>query len=141
MSEHSMIEERPLPDITDVAAPFWEATRRHELVVQYCAACNTAQFPPEISCTECGAPDLTWRPVSGRARLYSWTVAHPPLLPYFAARAPWPVVAVELEEGPRMVSRLIDVPIDDYAFDLPLEVAFEDIDEEISLVVFKRAGG
>jgi hypothetical protein len=76
--------------------------------------------------------------VSGRASLYSWTVAHPPLLPYFQGRAPWQVAAVELEEGPRMVTNLIDVPIDQYRIGMPLEAAFEDMSEEITLVVFRR---
>jgi hypothetical protein len=75
--------------------------------------------------------------VSGRATLYSWTVAHPPVLPYFQERAPWPVVAVQLEEGPRMVTNLIDVPAEEYRIGMPLQAAYEDIDEELSLVVFR----
>ena len=82
---------------------------------------------------------MTWTPVSGRATLYSWTVAHPPLLPFFAERSPWPVVAVQLEEGPRMVTNLIDVAPEHYEAGLPLLVDFEDVDDEVTLVVFRRA--
>ena len=75
--------------------------------------------------------------MSGGATLDSWTVAHPPILPYFQERVPWPVVAVELEEGPRMVTNLIDVRVAQYEIGMPLQVAFEEIDEELSLVVFR----
>ncbi len=133
-----MITERPLPEITSLTAPFWSAARSHRLVVQRCQACGAYRFPPEFACSACGSPQATWVPMSGRASLYSWTVVYPPLLPYFSERAPWQVAAVELEEGPRMVTNLIDVPIDQYRIGMPLEAAFEDMSEEITLVVFRR---
>ena len=133
-----MISERPLPEITPLTEPFWSAARSRRLVVQRCDACSAYQFPPELACTACGSPDTRWVPVSGRATLYSWTVAYPPLLPYFQEHAPWPVVAVELEEGPRMFSNLVDVPVDDYRIGMPLQADFQDVDEETTLVVFRR---
>ncbi len=143
MDQPGMIEPQPLPGITPLSEPFWSATRKHELWVQRCKRCERSQFPPEISCTHCGAEPsaVEWVRASGRARLYSWTIAHPPLLPYFAERAPWPVVAVDLEEGVRMVSRLVDVPVEEYAIDMKLQVDFDDVDKEISLVVFRRQEG
>jgi uncharacterized OB-fold protein len=83
--------------------------------------------------------ESTWLPVSGRAALYTWTVAHPPLLPFFAERAPWPVAVVQLEEGPRMATNLIDVPVEEYVAGMSLIVDFEDVDDEVTLVVFRRA--
>lgn len=139
--EPGMIAERPLPEITPLTEPFWKAAKEGRLVLQRCEACQARQFPPEVACTGCGSPEVRWVEVSGRASLYSWTVAHPPLLPYFQEHAPWPVVAVQLEEGPRMITNLVDVPVEEYQMDMPLEVAFEDIDEEITLVVFRRRGG
>ena len=136
--EPGMIVERPLPEITPLTEPFWTAAKSHQLVLQRCADCKAYQFPPEVACTACGSPNTAWTQVSGRATLYSWTVAYPPLLPYVQKHAPWPVVAVQLEEGPRMISNLIDVPIEEYRMGLALEVAFEDIDDEITLVLFRR---
>ncbi|MCH8900807.1 MAG: OB-fold domain-containing protein [Chloroflexi bacterium] len=133
----AMITERPLPEVTPLTEPFWSAARSHRLVLQRCKACNAYRFPPEVGCYACGSPEAVWSEVSGRATLYSWTVAHPPILPYFQERVPWPVVAVELEEGPRMVTNLIDVPVEEYEIGMPLQVAFEEIDEELSLVVFR----
>jgi uncharacterized OB-fold protein len=133
-----MLSERPLPEVTPLTEPFWAAAREGRLVVQRCEACHAHQFPPEVACTHCGAPNLAWTPVSGRATLYSWTVAHPPLLPYFAERAPWPVVAVQLEEGPRLVTNLLDVPVEEYEFGMPLVAEFEPVSDDVTLVVFRR---
>jgi uncharacterized OB-fold protein len=77
--------------------------------------------------------------VSGRAALWSWTVGHPPLLPFFAARAPWPVVIVQLAEGPRMVSTLVDVRVEQYETGMPLVADFEDVSDDVTLVAFRRA--
>jgi uncharacterized OB-fold protein len=132
---------RPLPEITPLTAPFWDAARRRELVVQRCGACGAWRFPPEVGCYACGSRDVRWERVSGRAVLYTWTVAHPPLLPFFSERAPWPVAVVQLEEGPRLVTTLAGVAIDDYAFGMPLQADFEDAGGGVTLVVFRRADG
>lgn len=134
-----MVAERPLPLVTPLTEPFWTAARERRLVLQRCLQCGKFRFPPEIGCFYCGSLAAEWTPVSGRATLYSWTIAHPPLLPYFQQRAPWPVVAVSLEEGPRMVSNIIDIPPEEYQFGLPLEADFQDVAPDVTLVVFRRA--
>ena len=133
--------QRPLPQITPLTEPFWSAARERRLVVQRCDGCGAYRFPPEVACFYCGSLRASWTPVTGRAVLYSWTVAHPPLLPFFQERAPWPVAAVQLEEGPRLVTNLVDVPIDEYRVGMPLLVDFQDVEEGITLVVFRQAEG
>lgn len=135
----AMIAERPLPEMSPLTEPFWTAARSHQLVIQQCEACGTYRFPPEVGCHACGSTAAAWQPVSGRAVLYSWTVTYPPLLPYFQERVPWPVVIVQLDEGPRLVSNLPDVPVEEYRIGMPLQVDFDDIDDELSLVVFRPA--
>lgn len=139
MSQSAMIDVRPLPAVTELTEPYWSAARQRELVLQHCGDCEKPQFPPEVSCTHCGSASLSWERASGRARLYSWTIAHPPLLPYFAARAPWPVSAVELEEGVRLVTQIVGLEVEDYVFDMPLIADFEPVDDEVTLVVFRPA--
>lgn len=139
MTQQDMIAQRPLPEITPLTAPFWSAARERRLEIQRCDGCRTLRFPPEVGCFACGSMQATWVPVSGRATLFSWTVAHPPLLPYFAERAPWPVAVVQLEEGPRMATNIVDLAVEDYSFGLPLIVVFEDVDDEVTLTVFRRA--
>lgn len=133
-----MIADRPLPEITPLTEPFWSAAKSRRLVIQRCDECRAHQFPPEPACTSCGSARISWVPASGRASLYSWTLAYPPLLPYFEQRAPWPVAAVQLEEGPRMVTNLVDLPVEEYRTGMPLEADFEDVSEDVTLVVFRR---
>ncbi|MGE4650360.1 MAG: OB-fold domain-containing protein [Myxococcota bacterium] len=140
MDHPDMLAARPRPAIEAHTAPFWQAARQHQLVLPRCTACDELQFPPEASCRRCGAPDFEWIPASGRATLYTWTLCHPPLLPFFSKHAPWAVAAVELEEGLRMVTRVADVPLDEYEIGMPLVADFEEIDDEHTLVVFRRPG-
>jgi len=134
-----MIAQRPLPEITPLTEPFWSALREHKLIVQRCDSCQALRFPPEVGCFECGSAASAWAEMSARATLWSWTVGHPPLLPFFAERAPWPVVVVQLEEGPRMVTNIADVPVESYEFGLSLVADYEDVADDVTLVVFRRA--
>jgi len=100
-----------LPDLSDVDAQgFWEGCAKGELRVQRCAACGEVRFPPRPMCPACRSIESDWQAVCGRGRIWSFVVAHPPLLPAYAEFAPYPVVTVELEEDPalRMVGNLLD---------------------------------
>jgi uncharacterized OB-fold protein len=133
-----MIAERPLPEITELTEPFWTAAKARRLEIQRCDDCGAYRFPPEYGCAACSSMNYTWTEVSGRAELYTWTAVYPPLLPYFAERAPWPLAFVQLEEGPRMATNLPGIDLSDYEIGMALQADFEDINEEITLVVFKR---
>ena len=139
--EQSMTGARPLPELSGIAEPFWVAARDRRLVIQCCLECRAFRFPPEIACFHCGSMEYEWAPMSGRATLYTWTVAHPPLLPFFRERSPWPVAVVQLEEGPRLVTNIAGLSVDEYAIGMPLQADFEDVEGGVTLVVFRRAGG
>ncbi|MFI9646720.1 Zn-ribbon domain-containing OB-fold protein [Streptomyces sp. NPDC052040] len=100
----------PVPD--EDGAPFWEYAARGELRVQTCADCGEPRFPPRPCCPHCRSFTSEWRPVSGKGRIWSYVVPHPPLLPAYAARAPYNVVVVELAEEPRirLVGNLVTAP-------------------------------
>ncbi len=92
-----------LPDLDEpTAAGFWEGCARGELVVQACGACGRRRMPPGPMCPHCQSTDVRWEPTSGRGRVWSFIVAHPPLLPAFAAVAPYNAIIVELEEDPML---------------------------------------
>ena len=102
-----------LPDLDDAdSAPFWAGTARGELLVQTCADCGRRRMPPRPMCSACRSVKLEWKPLSGRGRIWSYVVPHPPLLPAYQALAPYNVVVVELEEDPslRLVGNLIASP-------------------------------
>jgi uncharacterized protein len=110
-------EPRPTPE----TRPYWEATTRHELVAHRCATCDAATQHPRAVCA-CGSTELAWQPCSGRARLHSYVIVHKPE-PVFAADAPFVLAVVELEEGVRMTTRVVDVePLPEH---LPLDLSLE----------------
>ncbi|MFD4026967.1 Zn-ribbon domain-containing OB-fold protein [Streptomyces sp. NPDC058576] len=93
-----------LPVVDEDGAPFWEYAARGELRVQACAsaACGELRFPPRPCCPHCGSFERDWREMSGRGRLWSYVLPHPPLLPAYAEQAPYNAVLVELVEAPHI---------------------------------------
>jgi uncharacterized OB-fold protein len=139
-----MIEGTPLP-ITDdpIDAPFWAAALEGRLVVQRCRGCGKRRFPPRPMCPACQSMELAWEPMSGRGRVWSFVVPHPPLLPSFAAIAPYAVVLVELEDDPsiRMVGNLVpsatgeinEVDPRTVTIGMPVRVVFQTVASDVAL--------
>jgi uncharacterized OB-fold protein len=128
---------KPLPQITPEMAPFWEAARRHELVVQRCRGCGERRFPARDLCNRCLAREADWVPVSGRGTIFSFVVMHQVYHPGFADSVPYAVVVVELEEGARMISNLVECPLGDIRIDMPVEVVFEELTPDVTLPKFR----
>lgn len=91
---------RPLVDAD--GAPYFEYAARGELRIPACARCGEALFPPRPMCPHCQGTEFEWKRMSGRGHVWSFAVPHPPLLPDYAALAPYPVVVVELAEDRRL---------------------------------------
>ena len=98
----------PEPVADDDTRAFWDAAREQRLVVQHCATCRRWIWQPRPLCPSCHTPDPPWEEVSGAGRVLSWTVVHPPVLRAWANDVPFAVLLVELDEGVRMVGRLVD---------------------------------
>jgi uncharacterized OB-fold protein len=145
----STVEGMLLPDPDDDSRPFWEGTAKGELRVQACAACGRLRFPPRPMCPACHSVEASWRILSGRGTIWSFVVAHPPLLPAYAALAPYNVVVVALEEDPtiRLVSNLVASPdsgineVDPAGIRIgePVRVVFQRVSEDVVLPRFVRA--
>ena len=129
---------RPLPEGDRVLAPFFAAAKEHRLVVQRCARCGSLRFPPRELCTSCLSTDVEWADVSGRGEIFSFNVMHQVYHPAFAAEVPYAVVVVKLEEGPKMISNLVDCPVDEIRIGMPVEVVFETMTDAITLPKFRR---
>ena len=138
-----------LPDTEDeVAAPFWAGTARGELLVQACAACGAWRMPPRPMCPRCRSVELRWDTTSGRATIWSFIVAHPPLLPAYAELAPYNAIVVALDEDPtiRFVGNLLaraegainEVDPATIEIGTPVRVVFQRI-EDVSLPRWVRA--
>jgi uncharacterized OB-fold protein len=100
----------PLPQPDAVSAPYWQALADGHLAFQRCDACNGTWLPPRAECPHCLSPRWHWDRASGRGKLISWVVYHVPYHPAFADRVPYAVAVVELAEGPRLISNVIDAP-------------------------------
>ncbi|AEG48285.1 protein of unknown function DUF35 [Sphingobium chlorophenolicum L-1] len=137
----SISPQRPLPLPDPLSEPFWAAARRHELHMRKCDACAALAYPPEIACRACGGSEAHFVPVSGRATLQSWTVLHEPPSPGFRDRLPVILAVVELEEQARLLmsADLVDIAPGDLRIGLPLEVRFEDVTDDCTLVQFAPA--
>lgn len=105
----TMAADFPMPEITELNRPFWDALRQGQLLVQRCS-CGHAWLPARRECPSCLQPGATWERVSGRGRLYSWVVYHTAYHPAFADRLPYAVALVELDEGPRLLAGVVDDP-------------------------------
>lgn len=131
---------RPVPYPDEDSEEFWSAAARHELALQKCAACGRFRFPPRPMCPRCRSMESAWERASGRGRVWSWVVAHPPVLPAFAERVPFNVAVIQLEEGVRMIGNLLDCANEDIREGMPVRVTFEDVEEGIALPQWTPAG-
>ena len=130
----------PQPD-DDLVAAFWEHCAREELRFQRCGQCKTWRHLPRLRCAQCGSAEFSWERSSGKGRVYSWTVTHQSPIRAFAAKAPWAVLVVELDEGVRMVAGLVEAKPDVLRLDLPVEVVFERMSPEWALPQFRPRKG
>ncbi len=131
---------KPLPTLRDLAGEFYGWCRRHELRIQRCDGCATWRHVPRELCASCGSWAWTWERAGGRGRVFTWTVAERPMHPAFASGVPYAAVVIELDEGVRIVSRVDGCAPDELAIGMPVEVAFDDVTDEVTLPVFRRAG-
>jgi uncharacterized OB-fold protein len=139
VSGEAQVQGKPLPQISAAMAPFFEAARRKELVVQRCRGCGALRFPARDRCSACLAREADWAPVSGRGKIFSLAVMHQVYHPGFASEVPYAVVLVELDEGPRLVSNVVGCPPGELRVGMPVEVAFEAVTPEVTLPKFRVA--
>ncbi len=128
---------KPLPQPGPDMVPFFEAARRRQLVVQRCGGCGTLRFPARAICSHCLSREATWMPVSGRGTVFSFAVMHQAAHPGFASEVPYAVVVVELDEGPRLLTNVVDCPVGDVRIGMPVEVVFDDVAPDVTLPKFR----
>lgn len=125
----------PKPGITHDNRFFWEGLAQHRLLIQRCASCGRLQHPPAPMCPGCHGFEMDAIEASGRGTVHSFVVAHHPPIPPFAY--PNVIALVELEEGTRLVSRLVGVEPEDVAIGMRVAVEFERIDDEFVVHQFR----
>jgi uncharacterized protein len=98
----------PLPEPTPLTKPYWDALAQGHLVYQRCRRCGHAWLPPREECPDCLHPDWEWTRASGRGHVVSWVVFHHAYHEAFKTRLPYNVSLVELEEGPRLLTNIVN---------------------------------
>jgi len=129
---------KPLPLLEGLAKDFYGHCKRGELRFQRCSDCGRWRHVPRDMCAECGSWSWEWARSSGRGRVFSWTVVVRALHPAFQASCPYAPVVIEMEEGVRILSEMTDCAPDELEIDLPVEVVFEDVSEDVTLPKFRR---
>lgn len=119
------------------STPFWEAVGREELRLQRCTACGAWRMPPGPMCPTCRSAESEWVPASGRGTIHSWVTYMES--PHPAFEAPYVVVLVELEEGVRIVSNPAGIEPGDLYIGMPVEITYEQVDDELTVFKFKQA--
>ena len=118
---------------------YWEKCRSHELWLRHCRACGNVYFYPRDICPDCFSRDTDWVQSSGRGILHAFSIVHRGPTPAFRDSVPYVAALVELEEGARIPTNLVEVEPDPAAIicGMAVEVVFEDLDDTISLPKFR----
>ena len=129
--------EKQLPVPTSETQPYWEGCLKHELRIQKCQACGHHQFYPRLYCTDCMSDQVEWVTASGRGTVLSFTIVYRPVTKAFAEDVPYVVALVTLDEGPQMMSNIVECDPEQVIIGMPVTVTFEDWSEEISVLKFR----
>jgi uncharacterized OB-fold protein len=134
-----MTEATWLPEPDELNQPFFEGARTDELRMQCCSDCNGWMYPVKQRCQHCGSTDLVWRAVSGRGTVYSHARLHRVYHPRHEGRLPLIVAWIDLEEGVRMPSNLVDCDPTDAKAGMAVQVTFEQFPDGGVIPVFRPA--
>jgi len=131
---------KPLPQPDADTAAYWKGLEQGRLLLQHCLDCTHVQVYQQGLCRACGCDRLEHRAASGRGRVHSYSVVHRAPGPAFRHDVPYAVLLVELEEGPRMISSLVQGDPAAVTFDMPLELVCERVTDDVTLPRFRPAG-
>ncbi len=127
----------PIPDA--YTQEWWNATADGRLLIVRCATCHEAHYYPRSFCPRCGGSEVSWEEASGDAVLYTWSIVHQNDLPPFNELVPYVAAIVDLAEGPRMMTNVVDCEFDQLRVGMPLRLAFRDMTEDYRVPVFRPA--
>ena len=126
-----------MPVIAVEYSLFWESLSKNELRVQKCAECATLRYPPNPMCSVCQCFDHTWELMSGNGEVYSYVVTHQPTNSAFIGRTPLATVIIELDEGPHLISNILNISPSEIKIGMRVRVVFIKMDYQITLPFFE----
>jgi uncharacterized OB-fold protein len=131
--------DKPLPTPTPTSAPFWNGLKEGVVKLQKCSDCGAWVFYPRSRCSGCLSDSLEWREVSGNGTLYTYTIARQPTSPHFADEVPQLLAVVELEEGVRLTTTLVNVAEADIRVGMRLRPYFDLVADDVTLLRYQPA--
>ena len=129
----------PTPPMDWESRPFWEGCGRHELWLQRCAACDTLRARPLAVCPECLSSGVVWVRASGRATLHTYAITHQNQARGFREALPYVLAYVDLEEGVRLLTNVVNCEAERLRIGMPLEVDFADLEGDVAVPRFRPA--
>lgn len=138
MSNDALPYAKPLPVLEGLSGEFYAWCRQGELRFQRCTQCGTFRHVPREVCAECSSFEWEWARSSGNGTVYTWTVVERALHPAYAKVVPYAPVVVEMAEGVRLLSRVVDCAPADLQIGMPLRVEFEALADNITVPCFRR---
>ena len=132
---------KSLPQPTPETAPYWEGCKQHELRLPYCTDCQQFFFYPRKYCPRCLSDAIAWRTASGKGTLLTYVISARPA-PGFENETPYAIAIVKLDEGPHLMTNIVNTEITPASLPagMPVEVVFEDVSDTITLPKFQPAG-
>jgi uncharacterized OB-fold protein len=125
------------PPETELTRPFWEATREGRFVLQWCKPCGRPVHYPRECCPRCLHSELEWRPASGRGEVYAVSVMHRTGNPLMQDRVPYTVALVDLEEGVRFMTNIVNCPPSQVKVGMPVSLTWEKLSDGRALPLFE----
>jgi uncharacterized protein len=124
---------KPLPNPTKWSRPFWEGTKQHKLLLKKCRDCGKIDHPPYLYCTKCSSDNSNWVEASGKGTLYAFAINEYGVPFQFTPDLPYVTALIDLPEGPRMLSNIVECDFKELKNGMALEVVFEKASPEITL--------
>lgn len=129
----------PLPLMTKTSKVFWDGCKEGKLLYQVCADCGQYMNLPKIICSNCMSRNLEWKESKGKGKIYMFTTTYAFSPPEFMGALPYTVALIKLDEGPKFMSNIIECDPKELKCDMPVEVVFDKVTEQVTLHKFRPA--
>ena len=131
------IPEKPVPPVTSWTINFWKGAKEGKLMIQKCKDCNKHIFYPRMSCPFCFSDDIEWVQSSGKGKIYTYTVVRSNAPSAFIADMPFVIAVVRMDDGVQMLTNIVDCEPEQVYCEMPVQVTFEKLTEEVTLPKFR----
>ncbi len=140
MSEEKKEYNKPLPEFRPETKPFWEAAKQHKLVIP--RSKDTGEFffyPRALSPGADMSEDIEWVESEGKGKVWTFSIHHMGPSKAYKGEPPYVVALIEMDEGVKIMSNVVDVDPHDVSIGMDVQVVFDDVTDDVTLPKFKPA--